>query len=83
MLTVSSYSYLFGSVREIKLAVRQLLGARKYGVSCHIVSCRIVLCFHHTRESGWHSGEAVADPDGWLGRMVSEEMGTPHHVACK
>jgi len=30
---------LFGSVQQIKLAIRQLLGAHKYSVSCgHIVS---------------------------------------------
>jgi len=31
-------TFLFGSVRQIKLAVRQLLGARKYDVSYRIVS---------------------------------------------
>jgi len=30
--------FLFGSVRQIKLAVRQLLGARKYSVSYRIVA---------------------------------------------
>jgi len=30
--------FLFGSVRQIKLAIRWLLGARKYGPSYRIVS---------------------------------------------
>ena len=42
LFLVSSLLFLFGSMRQIKLAVRQLLGARKYSVSYRIVSYRIV-----------------------------------------
>jgi len=36
---------LFGSVRNIKLAIRQFLGARKYSPSYRIVSYRKVKLF--------------------------------------
>jgi len=36
-------------VRQIKLAIRQLLGARKYSVSYRIVSYRIVQLFSSVR----------------------------------
>jgi len=36
---------LFGSVRQIKLAIRELLGARKYSASYRIVSYRIVTVY--------------------------------------
>ena len=36
-------TFLFGSVRQIKLAVRQLLGARKYDVSYRIVRALLSL----------------------------------------
>jgi len=43
LFLVSSLLFLFiGSVRQIKLAVRPLLGARKCSVSYRIVSYRIV-----------------------------------------
>jgi len=44
-LLVSSLGllFLFGSVRQIKLAIRRLLGARKYTASYCIVSYRIAL----------------------------------------
>ena len=34
-----SFLFCFASVRQIKLATRQLLGAREYNSSYHIVSC--------------------------------------------
>jgi len=45
MLTVSSYSFFFGSVQQIKLATRQLLGARKF---FYRLSCRLRLCADDT-----------------------------------
>jgi len=35
---IGPHSSLFGSVRQIKLTIRELLGTRKYSVSYHIVS---------------------------------------------
>ena len=37
LLLVSSLLFLFGSLRQIKLAIRQHFGARKYSVSYRIV----------------------------------------------
>ena len=41
-LGIGAHSSLFGSVRQIKLAIRQLLGAGKYTIVYRIVSYRIV-----------------------------------------
>jgi len=42
---------LFGSLQQIELAIRQLLGARKYSVSCRVVwlcttQCRSLFLVH-------------------------------------
>jgi len=41
LFLVSSLLFLFGSVRQIKLAIRQLLGSRKYSPSFRVVSYKL------------------------------------------
>jgi len=38
------FCFFFGSVRQIKLAIHQLLGARKYSVPYRIVFCQFACC---------------------------------------
>jgi len=52
---VSSLLILFDSMWQIELAIRQLLGTRKYTVSYRITSYCIVQCILHreTAAAGW------------------------------
>jgi len=46
------YSFSFGSVQKIKLAIRQLLGARKYSASYHIIISYKSVIFNLATDSG-------------------------------
>ena len=93
MFLVSSLLFLFGSVRQTKLAIRHLFGAHKYSVvfvyigTIHGKTC--LQCFElpsvllHCRLGGRKGIRPVKNVGGWWRwALVSPDGVTPNRMVC-